>query len=99
MITGQMPSTISHESNLLLNLKSGGATAAHWPLSRRVKEEERFIVSFADHRGIPGSIDQFRPWLLLGFLQQQSNSVGHGGGASLAHPPIEDEFFFWADSD
>ena len=99
MITGQMPSTIPHESNLLLNLKRGGATTAQWPLSRRVKEEEWFIVLFADHCGIPGSIDQFRPWLLLCLLQQKSNSVGHGGRASLAHPPIEDEFFFWTDSD
>jgi hypothetical protein len=99
MITGQMPPTIPHESNLLLDLKSGGATSAKWPLSRRVKEKEWFVMLFADHRGIPGSIDQFRPCLLLGLLQQKSNSVGHGGGASLAHPPIEDEFFFWTDSD
>ena len=99
MIAGQMPSTIPHEPNLLLNLKSGGATSAKWPLSRRVKEEEWFVVMFADHRGIPGGINQFSPRLLFGLLQQQSNSVGHGGGASLAHPPIEDEFFFWTDGD
>jgi hypothetical protein len=99
MVTGQMPSTIPHESNLLLDLKSGGATPTERSLSRWVKEEEWLVVMFADHRRIPGSIDQFRPCLLLGLLQQKSNSVGNGGGASLAHPPIEDEFFFWTDGD
>ena len=78
MVTGQMPSTIPHESNLLLNIKSGGATPTEGSLSQRVKEEEWFVVMFADHRRIPGSINQFWPGLILGLLQQQSNSVGHG---------------------
>lgn len=99
MITGQMPSTIPHESNLLLNLKSGGALPTKGSLCRRVKEEEGFIVMFADHRRIPSSIDQFRPRLTLGLFQQESNSVGHGGRASLTHPPIEDEFFLRSDGD
>jgi len=99
MITGQVPPTIPHESNLLLDLKSGGATPTKGSLSRRVKEEEWFIVMFADHRRIPSSINQFRPWLLLSLLQEESNSVGHGGRALLAHPPIEDEFFLRSNCD
>lgn len=99
MVTGQMPATKPHQGNLLLDLESGGTTPAEWLLGRRVKEEEWFIVMFADHRGIPGGINQFRPCLLLSLLQQQSNSVGHGSGTSLTHPPIEDEFLFWPDGD
>ena len=95
MIARQMATTIPHQANLLVNLKSVGAMAAKWPLGRRIKEKKWLIVMFADHRGIPCSINQFRPCLLLGVLQQQSNSVGHGGGTLLTQPPIEDEFLFW----
>lgn len=94
-----MTPTIPHQTNLLLNLKSGGATPTKWSLSRRVKEKKWFIVMFADHRRIPGDIDQFGPSLFLCLLQERLNSVGHGSGPSLTDPPIEDEFLFWTDSD